>query len=214
MALPQPSKDWLTLPNCITLFRIAGVPVLFVLMMQEYRQVSLAWFLLLVISDGLDGFIARRFQWVSELGITLDPFADKVLVAPLLWYFWAAGTLSDTRGCVFVILLTAREILVTTVRITAGRRGIQTPAQRLGKIKVNCEYISLMLLIADYSGAGEMALGWAVFFAIISLFQYIWTIDFLFERALSITIKTTNWIGRNWAILLLFFVLLCFVTMY
>lgn len=192
----QPSKDWLTVPNMITLFRIAGIPALFMLLMQEHYHVALAWFLVLVLSDGLDGWTARRFHWVSEVGITLDPFADKVLVVPLLWYFWVHDIFSDERGFVFVLMLTLREILVTIFRVVAGRYGVQTPAQFFGKVKGIFEYAAIALIIAGYYDSGEIMLGWAVLFAIISLVQYIFTIDFLFNAVVSALAKIYRYTHR------------------
>ena len=69
-----------TIPNIITMFRIATVPVLIILLHgHEYGWAFLV-FLISGISDGLDGFIAKRFNMGSELGAILDPLADKALI--------------------------------------------------------------------------------------------------------------------------------------
>ena len=69
-----------TIPNIITMFRIATVPVLIILLHEyEYGWAFLV-FLVSGISDGLDGFIAKRFDMGSELGAILDPLADKALI--------------------------------------------------------------------------------------------------------------------------------------
>ncbi|MBI3545951.1 MAG: CDP-diacylglycerol--glycerol-3-phosphate 3-phosphatidyltransferase [Gammaproteobacteria bacterium] len=68
------------LPNLITLSRIALAPVLILLLKEEQYAASLGVFIIAGISDGLDGFIAKRFNFVSRLGSILDPLADKILL--------------------------------------------------------------------------------------------------------------------------------------
>ncbi len=69
-----------TIPNIITMFRIATVPVLIVLLHDLQYGWAFLVFLISGISDGLDGFIAKRFNMASELGAILDPLADKALI--------------------------------------------------------------------------------------------------------------------------------------
>ncbi len=68
------------LPNLITMFRIALVPVLILLLKDENYAASLAVFVIAGVSDGLDGYIAKRFHFQSRLGSILDPIADKILL--------------------------------------------------------------------------------------------------------------------------------------
>jgi len=68
------------LPNLITIARIALVPVLILLLKDEQYAASLAVFVIAGVSDGLDGFIAKRFHFQSRLGSILDPIADKILL--------------------------------------------------------------------------------------------------------------------------------------
>lgn len=69
-----------TIPNIITMFRIATVPVLIILLHEHEYGWAFLVFLVSGISDGLDGFIAKRFDMASELGAILDPLADKALI--------------------------------------------------------------------------------------------------------------------------------------
>jgi len=73
-------KRFHQLPNAITLSRLALAPVLILLLKDENYPAALAVFVVAGISDGLDGFIAKRFDLRSRLGALLDPIADKVLV--------------------------------------------------------------------------------------------------------------------------------------
>lgn len=68
------------LPNLITLFRIALAPVLILLLREQDYVSSLVVFVIAGVSDGLDGFIAKRFHLTSRLGSILDPLADKILL--------------------------------------------------------------------------------------------------------------------------------------
>jgi len=69
-----------TIPNIITMFRIATVPVLIILLHEHEYGWAFFVFLVSGISDGLDGFIAKHFDMASELGAILDPLADKALI--------------------------------------------------------------------------------------------------------------------------------------
>lgn len=73
------SLRWL--PNAISLFRIALIAPILMLIVQARFELALAMFFVAGFSDGLDGWLAKRFQWHSRLGALLDPIADKLLVA-------------------------------------------------------------------------------------------------------------------------------------
>lgn len=68
------------LPNLITISRIGLVPVLILLLKEQEYAASLAVFVIAGVSDGLDGFIAKRFHFQTRLGSILDPIADKLLL--------------------------------------------------------------------------------------------------------------------------------------
>ncbi len=72
--------SWRQLPNCITVARLLMVPPVVWLIIN--RRYDAAWWLFVVagLSDGLDGFLAKRFNWTTELGGFLDPIADKLLM--------------------------------------------------------------------------------------------------------------------------------------
>ena len=74
------SRDWLNVPNCITIFRLALVPVFVWLFLRGSRDWALGCFLLAAVSDALDGFLARLLNQRTKLGGILDPIADKLLI--------------------------------------------------------------------------------------------------------------------------------------
>jgi cardiolipin synthase (CMP-forming) len=83
----------MTIPNCITIFRFLLVPFVLYSIFAGHMAVALAGFVLAGISDGVDGFIARRFNQRSELGAYLDPIADKLLLVSIFGVFGYLGQL-------------------------------------------------------------------------------------------------------------------------
>jgi cardiolipin synthase (CMP-forming) len=119
-----PTRDVLTLPNVITLARLACLPVfLWLLFGRENRVAAAALLAVLGITDWVDGYLARHLGQVSELGKILDPVADR-----LLFFVGAAGILID--GSVptwFAVVVLVRETLVgvaTVVLAALGARRI------------------------------------------------------------------------------------------
>lgn len=166
----------MTWPNYITMGRIAGVPVLFGLILFEIWWTH--WFFAaLALSDLLDGWIARTFQLESEWGEMWDPIADKILVTPLLWYFWYSSVINIW----IPLVITAREITVFYYRGVAKGMNERTPALFWGKVKVTFEYVGLFCLIAGelLYFWGFWALSLSLIFSALSLVQYKRHYDFL-----------------------------------
>lgn len=138
-----------TLPNILTLARIALAPVIALLPFIEGatpKIIAFVVFLVAAFSDVIDGWYARRYRAVTDLGVLLDPIADKLmLVAMLVPIFWITRhptLLVDYRipwwGSFPVwaaILLVGREFLITVFRFQARQRGVIIPAAAAGKLK-------------------------------------------------------------------------------
>lgn len=77
-------KDILTIPNLLSLFRLALIPAIVILYIQEFNYVAVALITLSALTDIADGWIARRFHMVSDLGKFLDPVADKLTQVAML----------------------------------------------------------------------------------------------------------------------------------
>ena len=73
----------MTIPNLITVFRLVLVPIVIMMILQEDWGWAFALFVIAGVSDGLDGYIARRFEMRSEFGALIDPLADKVLIVSI-----------------------------------------------------------------------------------------------------------------------------------
>jgi cardiolipin synthase (CMP-forming) len=96
------------LPNVITIFRALLVPFVFWMLMVGHTQAALVLFIFAGISDALDGFLAKRYNWQSELGAHLDPLADKLLLVSV---FVALGTLRELPFWL-VVAVVSRDILI------------------------------------------------------------------------------------------------------
>lgn len=96
------------IPNFITLARVMSVPVIFWLLVNDHGRAAFFVFLLAGISDALDGFLAKRFNWTSELGAYLDPLADKILIVSI----YIALAVSGEIPLWLVVAVVSRDILI------------------------------------------------------------------------------------------------------
>jgi cardiolipin synthase len=96
------------IPNFITLARAVLVPVVFWLLISGWVQAAFILFVLAGISDAIDGYLAKRFNWHTDLGAHLDPLADKLLIVSV---FLALGFLSDLPSWL-VVAVVSRDILI------------------------------------------------------------------------------------------------------
>jgi len=96
------------LPNFITLGRVLSVPVIFWLLVNDHPQIAFFVFLAAGVSDAVDGYLAKRFKWTSELGAYLDPLADKILIVSI----YIALAVSVQIPLWLVIAVVSRDILI------------------------------------------------------------------------------------------------------
>jgi cardiolipin synthase len=140
-----------TLPNLLTLSRIAIIPLV-VLTFYLDRPWD-AWlggglFAVACVTDWLDGHFARRWQQISAFGRFLDPIADKLLVSMILMMLVAFGRLSHPALFPALIIL-AREILVSGLReFLAGLR-VSVPVSRLAKWKTGIQMVAIGVLLTS-----------------------------------------------------------------
>ena len=172
---PTPSQRpaairW-TVPNIITLARISLTPVIALLpFIQGYwpKVIAFVVFLVAAFSDLLDGYLARRYGTISELGMLLDPIADKLLLfatlIPIFWITRHPTIIVDYRipwwGSLPVwvaLLLVGREVLITVFRFFAKRRGIVIPAVGAGKLKAVVQNIFIGATIAWFAWKDAIA---------------------------------------------------------
>ena len=146
----------MNLPNYITISRIFSVPILLWLLTSsvlsgthgEKELAASALFILASITDGLDGYLARRRGQVTTMGMLLDPLADKLLIAaafislvqfnPRIVPAWVA------------VLIIGREFLVSGLRSIAASEGFTIQASNLGKLKMFAQIVSVVAAILDH----------------------------------------------------------------
>lgn len=136
-----------TPPNLISLGRLAVTPLLFLLVLRPDPGSDVASFALFsaaAVSDFLDGWLARRYGWTSELGVRLDPLADRLLIVATFVPFYLVTREPDAvRAVPFwetlplwaLLVLLGREVLVGLMALVAFRRDVVVPPDRAGKWK-------------------------------------------------------------------------------
>jgi cardiolipin synthase len=143
-----------TLPNLLTLGRIAAIPLMLATFYWDTpvtRWAACALFALAGITDFFDGYLARRFNQVSAIGRFLDPIADKLLVSSLL-LFLAAFERIDTLSLIPAVVILCREILVSGLREYLAELRVGMPVTPLAKWKTATQMIALPVLIVGDPG--------------------------------------------------------------
>lgn len=145
------------IPNIITIIRLLLVPVFVVSMIGNGTAVpwiSVVLFAFAAATDYLDGYLARKFKAISQLGQLLDPLVDKILVMSALVMLVGQGYDLDGKPWIYdwmVVLVLAREIWVTGLRSVAASKGVVIPAGSLGKYKSWFQMVSIPFLLIHYS---------------------------------------------------------------
>ncbi len=139
----------LNLPNCITIFRIFLVPFLVAVLLTKisnWEFIGLGIFLVGMISDALDGYIARKYNQKTSFGALLDPVADKLLISSA---FISLVELQIVSAWMVVVII-GREFFVLGFRLIALEKSIVISASALGKFKTLTQTICIILLIFQY----------------------------------------------------------------
>ncbi len=143
-----------SLPNLLTLSRIAAIPALVALAWPRTATTDLAAclvFSLAAATDWLDGYIARARGEVSRLGRMLDPIADKLLVAAALLMLVADRTIQSWSIWAAIVIL-SREILVSGLREYLAELRVSVPVSTVAKWKTTLQLIALGFLIVGPAG--------------------------------------------------------------
>ena len=143
----------LTIPNILTFMRMGLIPVFVSLVYYGYSKWALAVFLIAGISDGIDGFLARKFKQESELGTIIDPIADKLLMTVAFIILTLPNVLPPTRHLPIPFWVTAsvigRDVLIITIagaiNIITGFRGFKPSFW--GKVSTLVQVIGISLVM-------------------------------------------------------------------
>jgi CDP-diacylglycerol---glycerol-3-phosphate 3-phosphatidyltransferase len=145
------------LPNSITLIRICSIPVLIWILSSarftsangEKELLASAVFIAAAMTDGIDGYLARKRGQITTMGILLDPLADKLLIAAA---FVALVQLNPALVPAWVaIVVIGREFLVSGLRSIAASEGFTIEASDLGKFKMVVQIVAVVAVILDHS---------------------------------------------------------------
>lgn len=171
----------ISLPNLLTLLRIALIPVV---MISFYINTPLwRWIAVLAyggacLTDFLDGYLARALSQTSRLGQFLDPIADKLLVSTILLYLAGFDKISQISFVAAAIIL-CREILISGLREHLGSLNVSLPVTRLAKWKTFIQMSAIgLLLISDASlesliqATGEVLLWGAALLTLVTGYDY------------------------------------------
>lgn len=148
----------MNLPNKLTILRIVMIPVFmafFFLTMMPYNYfIAAIVFVLAAATDFLDGYIARKYHLVTNLGKFLDPIADKVLVSTALILMLTVDAILPPLFSIAVAVILARELIVSGFRMVAASRGLVLAADKIGKVKTVFQDLAIFVLLAGYDFFG------------------------------------------------------------
>ncbi len=140
----------MNLPNKLTVLRVLMIPVFVVFMITPLAEgngkyIALALFCIASLTDMLDGQIARKYNLVTNFGKFMDPLADKLLVCSALICMIEQGKIASW----IVLVIIAREFIISGFRLVASDGGIVIAASYWGKFKTVAHMAMIILLILD-----------------------------------------------------------------
>ncbi|HLS07397.1 MAG TPA: CDP-diacylglycerol--glycerol-3-phosphate 3-phosphatidyltransferase [Bacillota bacterium] len=180
----------MNIPNRITISRILLIPIFIIILtlpidLGEWtifgstipvtHAIAAIIFIIASGTDWLDGFYARKYNLITNLGKFLDPLADKLLVSAALILLVQL----DILAAWIVIIIISREFAVTGLRVVAASEGIVLAASPLGKIKTATQLIAITLLLLHnipFQGLNipidQLMIYLALFFTVLSGYDY------------------------------------------
>lgn len=168
----------MNLPNKLTVLRVVMVPFFVFFMLTDAggaanKWIALAIFIVASLTDMLDGKIARKYNLITNFGKFMDPLADKLLVCSAMICLIPSGRLNTA----IVIVIIAREFVISGFRLVASDSGIVIAASYWGKFKTVFQMVMIIVLIADLGGVfdliGQILVWIALALTVISLIDYV-----------------------------------------
>lgn len=169
----------MNLPNKLTIFRVILIPFFLIFLYTDFwgnanSYIAIAIFIIASLTDLLDGKIARKYNLVTNFGKFMDPLADKLLVCSAMI---ALVDLGKLQGWIVIIII-AREFIISGFRLIASDNGVVIAASYWGKFKTTFQMIMIILLTLDLqlpymSIVNNVIVYIALALTIISLLDYI-----------------------------------------
>lgn len=141
----------MNLPNKLTVFRVLLIPVFLVLIFMGTdvtRYIALAVFCIASFTDCLDGYIARKYNLVTNFGKFMDPLADKLLVCSAMIALTVVDSVVMLPAWVVIIII-AREFMITGFRTLAAEQQIVIAAGFWGKLKTISQMVMIIVLLLN-----------------------------------------------------------------
>jgi len=166
----------LTLPNLLTLARLASVPILVLVFFLPFKSsplIAAVIFAVAGITDAFDGYLARKMKLTSRFGAFIDPVADKLMVAvALMLLVHGHKTIWMTIPALVII---SREILVSALREWMAELGKRSSVavSSMGKVKTILQIVAITMLLyfpLEKGGMGEIILNWQVLLSYVLLY--------------------------------------------
>ena len=165
------------LPNQLTIARICMIPLFVVLLLWMKKPagniLAMIIFIVASLTDAFDGHIARKYNYITTFGKFMDPLADKLLVCSAMICLVDLGRLESW----IVIIIIAREFIISGFRLIAVEKGVVIAANYWGKFKTVSQMLMVILMIGNFGGVFNMAaqiLKWiALALTVISLVTYL-----------------------------------------
>ena len=138
---------YINIPNFITLARVLSVPVIFWLLVSGNSRLAFIVFVCAGVSDAVDGYLAKRFNWKTELGAYLDPLADKVLIVSI----YIALGVSNEIPLWLVIAVVSRDILILLAVLLSWLldRPVHIKPLTISKINTAAQIVLAATVLAD-----------------------------------------------------------------
>ena len=168
----------MNLPNKLTVLRVIMIPFFVVFMLFDItgtadKWIALAIFCVASLTDMLDGKIARKYNLVTNFGKFMDPLADKLLVCTAMICLVSMNRLN----VIVVIIIIAREFIISGFRLVASDNGIVIAASYWGKFKTVSQMAMIIVLIMDMGGVietiGSVLVWISLILTIVSLADYV-----------------------------------------
>ena len=168
----------MNLPNKITMLRVFLIPFFVVFMLVSAipysKYIALVIFVVASLTDTLDGYIARKYKLVSNFGKFMDPLADKLLVCSAMIALVDQGRIPAW----IVIIIIAREFIISGFRLIAAEKGVVIAAGIWGKLKTVVQMVMVCFLIGNLGGKVIFVIEQVLIYAalvltIISLIDYL-----------------------------------------